>query len=320
MKLQKYEEVSLRIRERFESELQARPERFKERIRVSFSIPAFGLEPVEQSIERLGKLGYEYAELPGNYGGPDTGNQTKTESILKELKKWNMKCSGICPFTLPGMAFTERDGFGKQRAYEYLKGNVELSRSLGGSYYLITPGPVADPNPADVGAYARSVAFLKEHAHIFEENDIKCAIEICCRGAVPFCHNIAEARQYMADVGNPYVGYIYGDMKHLLAGEPHLGQAILDCGEELLCLHLRDTLNHGVIGTGMMDLDTVIRALYLIGFNRDGRYAVGEPTASACLPDGGFDPFIPYPEHIKTEIARETLEYFREREEAVLNG
>lgn len=318
MKLQRYEAISQNIRDEFELQKEKHPERFKRRIDLSFSVPAFGLEPVEASIERLGRLGYQYVELPGNYGGPDTGNQTRLREIKEALETWNMKCSGVCPFTLPGMAFTERDSFGRQRAFDYLKNNVEFCKAAGGSYYLITPGPVGVGHPADSGDYSRSVAFLKEHARIFEENDIRCAIEICHRGAVPFCHNIEEARQYMKDVDHPYVQYIYGDMKHLLAGEPHLGEAIMNCGKQLLCLHLRDTCNGGAIGTGMMDLDTVIRALYLVGFNREGCYAVGEPTASACLRDGGFDPFIPYPEHIKTEIAQATLEYFREREEEVL--
>lgn len=295
------------------------PERLSRRINLSFSVPAFGLEPVQDSIDRLGSLGYRYAELPGNYGGPDIGNHVHGKEILARFDKWGMKCSGVCPFTLPGMAFTERDGFGRQRALAYLRGNVEFCREMGGSYYLITPGPVGAGAPEDAGAYDRSVAFLKEHAHIFAENNVQCAIEICHRGAVPFCHTISEARGYRQAVGHPSAQWIYGDMKHLLVGEPHLGKAILDCGEQLLCLHLRDTCNGGPIGSGMMDLDTVIRALYLIGFNREGCYAVGEPTASAYLPDGGFDLFVPCPEQVKYQIAKETLEYFRERENEVLN-
>lgn len=319
MKLQRYEIINKKIKEDFDELKQMHPERFKRRIDVSFSVPSFGLEPIEDSIERLRKIGYQYVELPGNYGGPDIGNHTKINEINSLLKAWNMKCSGVCPFTLPGMAFTERDGFGKQKALDYLRGNVEFSRLMGGSYYLITPGPVGVA-AASPGDYERSVAFLKAHAHIFEENNVRCAIEIVHRGAVPFCHNIEETRKYIEDVSHPYVQYIYGDMKHLLAGEAHLGKAILDCGSQMICLHLRDTCNGGVIGTGMMDLDTVIRALYLIGFNREGCFAVGEPTASAYLKDGGFDPFISYPEHVKKEIAQATLVYFREREEEVLNG
>lgn len=318
MKLQRYEVLSQRIKSDFLRLKQEHPERLEQRISLSFSIPAFGLEPVTESIDRLGALGYRYAELPGNYGGRDIGNHIYAEEIRAKLDEWGMACSGVCPFTLPGMAFTERDGFGKQKALDYLQGNVEFCRMIGGSYYLITPGPVGIGAPEDSGAYARSIAFLKENAYIFADNDVKCAIEICHRGAVPFCHTIAEARSYMQEVDHPSVQWIYGDMKHLLAGEPHLGKAVLDCGKQLLCLHLRDTYNGGPIGNGMMDLDTVIRALYLIGFNRDGCYAVGEPTASAYLPDGGFDPFVPYPEEVKYRIAKETLEYFREREAAVL--
>lgn len=65
-----------------------------------------------------------------------------------------------------------------------------------------------------------------------------------------------------------------------------------------------------------MDLDTIIRALYLIGYNRDGCYVTPEP-----LGPGGD----PYPaQHAKTppeqldRLVLRSVNYFREREEALL--
>ena len=77
MKLQKYEEINLKIREAFEKEKSEHPEKFERRIDVSYCCQTFGWEPIPQSIERLAKYGYKYIELPGQYGGPEVGPHTQ---------------------------------------------------------------------------------------------------------------------------------------------------------------------------------------------------------------------------------------------------
>ena len=319
MKLQKYEQKSFQIREEFEKLKSEHPERVKRRIDLSFSSACFGLEPVTESIQRLAELGYQYIEIPGNYGGSYSGHHRNLQEILQTLDRYEMKCSGVCPLTMPGYSLTESDFFGKQRAAEYLIQNVLFCKALGGSYYLITAGPVGMGKPYDSGDYARSVELLRNIADVFVENNIKCAVEPCELGATPFCHNTTEAKQYISDVNHPGFQYIYGDLRHFLRGEAHLGEAIIGCGEQLLCMHLRDTCNQMAVGNGMVDLDTVIRALYLIGFNTEGHYAVGEPLPVGYMDTiTGMNFFAPYPEKVCRQMAKETLEYFREREEEIL--
>lgn len=70
--------------------------------------------------------------------------------------------------------------------------------------------------------------------------------------------------------------------------------------------------------TGSMDLDTIIRALYVIGYNAPGRYVTPEP-----LGPGGD----PYPAmfgkpdaEILDRLVGVSVAYFREREESLRNA
>ena len=86
-------------------------------------------------------------------------------------------------------------------------------------------------------------------------------------------------------------------------------------GEYLLNLHLADS-NRCALGEGSLDLDTVIMALYLLGFNRDGRYVTPEPLGP------GGDPYpamFGKPDSAKLDhLVMQTASYFRERESYLL--
>ena len=319
MKLQRYEEKSQKIREAFLKLKQEHPERLKRRLDLSFCSQCFGIEDLTESIARLADCGYSYIEVPGNYGGPDSGHHIHLEEILKAMNQYDMKCSGVCPTDFESLAFTTFDYIMKQDVKNHIRGNVAFCKALGGSYYLITAGPCGVPAPGNAGDWERSVKLVREVADCFTENGIKCVIEPVLKAFMPICNNVEEAKQYIRDVDHPGLQHIYGDLQHFLAEEDHIGEAILNCGGQMLCIHIRDTNNGLHIGNGMMDLDTVIRALYLIGFNTEGHFVVGEPNPSAYMQNVPFFSIgIPYPEEAKRRMAAEALEYFREREEEVL--
>ncbi len=60
------------------------------------------------------------------------------------------------------------------------------------------------------------------------------------------------------------------------AEESHIGEALVNAGDMLVNLHMADS-NRCALGDGSMDLDTIIMALYLIGYNREGRFVTPEP-------------------------------------------
>ena len=95
----------------------------------------------------------------------------------------------------------------------------------------------------------------------------------------------------------------------------HIGEAILDAGEQLRNLHMADS-NRCALGEGSLDLDTIIIALYVIGYSRDGCFVTPEP-----LGPGG----APYPamygrpdKNTLDKLVTQTAQYFREREDEVV--
>jgi sugar phosphate isomerase/epimerase len=128
-------------------------------------------------------------------------------------------------------------------------------------------------------------------------------------------HTFADAKAYIAAVNHPGVRHINGDVYHMQAEESHIGEALVDAGEMLTNLHMADS-NRTALGLGSMDLDTIIRALYLIGFNTDGRFVTPEPLGP------GGDPYPamngkPEPASLD-DLVRQTARCFHEREEEVL--
>jgi sugar phosphate isomerase/epimerase len=75
--------------------------------------------------------------------------------------------------------------------------------------------------------------------------------------------------------------------------------------------------NRCALGDGSLDLDTIIRALYLLGYNRPGCFVTPEPLGP------GGDPYPamngrPDPARLE-ELVQRTSRYFRAREDAVLS-
>ncbi len=151
----------------------------------------------------------------------------------------------------------------------------------------------------------------------FVDSGVKAAIEPIRSAEVSFCHTIADAKAYIAAVNHPGVGHINGDLYHMQSEESHIGMALLEAGAQLTNLHLADS-NRCALGEGALDIDTVIMALYLIGYNRPGCYVTPEPLGP------GGDPYPamngkPDPATLE-HLVQQTARYFREREAAVLES
>jgi D-psicose/D-tagatose/L-ribulose 3-epimerase len=155
---------------------------------------------------------------------------------------------------------------------------------------------------------------MRRVADLFVKHGVPGAVEPIRSAEVSFLHTVADAKRFIADVNHPGLQHINGDLYHMQAEEPHIGAAILEAGERLKNLHLADS-NRGALGDGSLDIDTVIRALYLVGYNADGRFVTPEPLGP------GGDPYPamngkPDPKALD-RLVMQTATTFREREEAV---
>ena len=142
------------------------------------------------------------------------------------------------------------------------------------------------------------------------------AVEPIRAAETSLVHTIADAKRYIREVDHPGIRSINGDVYHMQSGESHIGAALLDAGEMLVNLHFADS-NRCALGEGSLDVATIIRALYIIGHNQDGRFVTFEPLGP------GGDPYPAMygrPDPVKLNaLVMDSIRYFRDCEEMVLS-
>ena len=312
MTLQNYETINQRIRADFHAAKRKDPARFAATLNLSWSNWGFGLEPLAASAARLQRAGIRFIELHGNHYGPDLGYRpVETQKILGDH---GIVVAGVCGMFSADNDLSSNRAVHRQAAIDYIRRELDFSQAVDGGYLLVVPGAVGRPQQYDASEFARSVETLQLVADAFVKTGVRAAIEPIRAAEVSFCHTVSEAKAYLAAVAHPGVQHINGDVYHMQVGEAHIGGALLDAGTQLVNLHVADS-NRGALGQGALDVDTLIRALYLINYNRPGCYVTPEP-----LGPGGD----PYPAmYGKTDasllenLVQQTAHYFRAREEVV---
>jgi len=313
MQQQHFEESNEKIRARFREMKKGSPEKLTARLKLSWSNWGFGREALGESAARLEKNKVPYIELHGNHYGPDLGY--KVDETLKILGEHGLRVSGVCGMFSADNDMASNRAVNRQAAIEYMEREVPFTKAAGGTYLLVVPGAVGRPKAYDDVEFERSAETLAMCGDLFVKHGVKAAIEPIRSAEVSLVHTVADAKRYLAAVKHPGVGHINGDVYHMQSEERHIGDAIVDAGDQLVNLHMADS-NRCAMGEGSMDLATIIRALYVIGYNEGDRFVTFEP-----LGPGGD----PYPAmHGKPDKAKldalvgTSIRYFRECEEMVL--
>jgi sugar phosphate isomerase/epimerase len=312
MKQQNFEVKSEKIRSAFLELKKRHPERMERRLALSWSNWGFGIEPLSTSAARLKGAGIAWIELHGNHYGPDLGYEAK--QTLKVLGDHGIRVAGICGMFSADNDLSSNKAVHRQAAVDYIRRELAFASEVGAGYMLVVPGAVGRPQAYDAVEFERSVETLRIVADLFVQHRVKAAIEPIRSAEVSLVRTVAEAKRYIEAVGHPGVRHINGDVYHMQAEESHIGEALVEAGDMLVNLHMADS-QRGALGTGFLDLDTIIRALYLVGYNSDGRFVTPEP-----LGPGGD----PYPAmYGRTDpgkldaLVNQTAHYFREREDEV---
>jgi sugar phosphate isomerase/epimerase len=309
MQPQNFEKKNLAIRERFLQLKRESPERLRHPLNLSWSNWGFGLENIAVSAARLRKNGISFIELHGNRYGPDLGYRvTETRKILSDH---GITAAGICGMFSPDNDLSSNRGIIRQNAVDYIRRQIELGHELAAQYMLIVPGAVGRPGEIDSSEFERSVETIRIVADDFLKANIKGAVEPIRAAEVSFCHTIQDALAYIDAVDHPGIGHINGDIYHMQSEESHIGEAIITCGGRLVNLHTADS-NRRALGEGSLDVDILIMALYIIGYNREVCFITPEPLGPGGDPYpamfGKQDPAV------LDKMVADTVSYFRSRE------
>ena len=312
MNLQPWQAKSEKIRQDFLAAKKADPARFEAKLNLSWSNWGFGMEALEVSLKRLASNGIRYIELHGNRYGEDLGY--KPDEIRRMLDDHGMQVGGIC-----GMFSTDNDlssnrGVVRQRAIDYIRRTIEQAVAFGGKYILVVPAAVGRPDAIDAMEFDRSVETLQIVADEFAQAGVRGAIEPIRSAEVSIVHTFEDAERYITAVNSPGIQHINGDVYHMLVEEAHIPESIVRYGKRLTNLHLADT-NRCALGEGMLDVDTLLMALYLIGYNNDTCFCTPEPLGPGA---GPYPAMYGRPDPVKLDdLVSRTAHHWNAREEYV---
>lgn len=309
MKMQNWENKKAVLTEKFRKKLADNPSLKDESIKLSWSNWGFGIEPLEKSAARLQKSGVEWIELHGNRYGADLGYRAK--EVKKILGDHGIAAAGICGMFGVQNDLSSNSGIVRQNAIDYIRRQIELCVEVGGSYLLVVPGAVGRPNAYDASEFHRSVETLRLVADDFKKAGIQAAVEPIRSDEVSLVHTIADAVKYIEAVNHPGVAHINGDVYHMQAGESNIAEALVAAGDRLVNLHLADS-NRCALGAGEMDIDSIIMALYLIGYTEGRRFATPEPLGPGADPYPAM--FGQPDEALLNRLVKDSVAYWRSRE------
>lgn len=314
MKLQHFEEKNKKIRQRFLELKKSSPEKLEARLNLAWSNWGFGRETLSDSAKRLQRADVPFIELHGNHYGPDLGY--KAGETMEILSDHGLRVSGVCGMFSADNDLSSNRAVCRQAAIDYLRREIPFTREVGGSYLLVVPGAVGRPKAYDDMEIDRSAETLAMCGDWFLQHGIKAVIEPIRAAETSLVHTVAEAKRYIQAVDHPGIAFINGDIYHMQSGESHIGEAVIAAGDPLVNLHFADS-NRCALGEGSMDVCTIIRALYLIGYNQDGRFVTFEPLGPGSDP---YPAMYGQPDKKKLDaLVNTSIQYFRECEEIVLS-
>jgi len=312
MSCQNFEKINRKIKEDFLKRVKKEPEILKKRITLSWSNWGFGQEKLEVTARRLAENKIRFIELHGNIYGTDLGYKPK--DTAKILNDYGIKVSGICGMFNQGRDLSSNIPELRQNGIDYIRRNLDLGYELKAKYFLIVPAAVGRAGKIDNFEFDRSAESLGVVAPLFTKARIKGAIEPIRSAEVSLCHTFAEALEIIKAVNHPGIQHINGDIYHMGTEENHYAESIVNYGNRLVNLHFADT-NRGALGTGMLNVDTIIHALYLIGYTDEEHFVTFEPLGA------GGDPYpAMYGRPKKGELDRlvsSSIKYFQDREKIV---
>ncbi|MCK6628688.1 MAG: sugar phosphate isomerase/epimerase [Anaerolineae bacterium] len=217
-------------------------------------------EPIEVTIRRLAKYGYDSIEIEGE---PKKYN---TKEVRQLLKEHHLNCFGSVSLMFEGRDLIHADEAVRASTVQYLKDCITMVKELEGREMTIVPSQVgkvkAMASPEEEWAWA--VEGLKEiYAHS-EKAGVVLGLEPLNRFETNFLNRHDQAILLANEVG-PNCGVCL-DAFHINIEEADLHQAILNTGKKLVAFHVADN-NRMACGQGDYDWVRLVTTLKAAGYD-----------------------------------------------------
>jgi len=264
-------------------------------------------EPLEVTVRRLAKYGYESIEISGE---PEKYDVKAVRQLLKEN---GLRCWGAVTLMFPGLNLPSKDEAIRAKTVQYVKDCITMVKELDGHEITIVPGTVgkvsADSTPENEWQWA--VEGMKEiYAH-GQQAGVKLAIEPLNRFETYFISRGDQALALAEAIG-PDCGVCL-DAFHLNIEEANLYDAIRRAGSRLVDFHVADN-NRLACGMGALDWAKIVSTLREVGYD-------GALTVEFVAPIDRT-PANPFPDAIETNpinISPEQLKFIEDHGSSMLS-
>jgi D-psicose/D-tagatose/L-ribulose 3-epimerase len=221
-------------------------------------------EPVETTIRRLAKYGYDAIEI--SYDSVELSpGAPGTAAVRQMLKDSKIKCYGSISLMFRGRDLIHNDPAIRENSVDYLKKCITMVSELGGKVMSIVPSEVGKTKAlaSEAEEWAWAVEGLKEvHVHA-KAAGVKMAIEPLNRFETNFI-NRADQALMLAKAVAPDVGVCL-DVYHMNQEEADMFKAIEGAGRKLYDLHVADN-NRYACGQGMLNWKGLFKTLHAMNY------------------------------------------------------
>ena len=217
-------------------------------------------EPIEVTIARLGKSGYDAIEISGE---PERYDTKHVRGLLKEH---GLKCWGSVTLMLAERDLLAKDEKQRAESVKYVKDTITMVKELEGQEITIVPSTVGKVKPqgAPDEEWQWAVESLKQCYEHGQKEGVKLALEPLNRFETYFLNRHDQALLLAEQVG-PECG-ICLDVFHLNIEEVNMYDAIRKSKARLVDFHVADN-NRMPCGHGACDWAKIIGTLKEVGYD-----------------------------------------------------
>jgi D-psicose/D-tagatose/L-ribulose 3-epimerase len=269
-------------------------------------------EPVETTIRRLAKYGYDSIEI--SYDSVELSpGAPGTTAVRKMLKENKIKCYGSISLMFRGRDLIHSDAGIRENSVDYLKKCITMVGELGGKVMSIVPSEVGKTKAmaSEAEEWAWAVAGLKEvNAHA-KKAGVKVAIEPLNRFETNFINRADQALLLAKQVGSD-VGVCL-DVYHMNMEEADMFKSIEMAGKKMFDLHVADN-NRYACGQGMLNWKKLFHTLEKMNYK-------GSLTVE-FVPPLDRTPANPYKNALATadkSLTKEQLQFIEDHGSGVLS-
>jgi sugar phosphate isomerase/epimerase len=217
-------------------------------------------EPVETTIRRIAKLGYQNLELAGEPKAYDT------KQVRKLLKEHNLGCWGSVTLMLEDRNLLAKNEAQREKSIQYIKDVIRMAKELDGHMISLVPGTVGkivpDGKPDEEWNWA--VEAMKEIYAYAEASGILIGIEPINRFETYFINRADQALALAKAVG-PNCGVCL-DVFHMNIEEEDMFASIRRAKGKLVSVHVSDN-NRMAPGMGTLNWPKIIETLRDVGYD-----------------------------------------------------